>query len=375
MSSSTSIAPLSNPIRAGVLCESVSREAMARNLRSDPVLPLVRDDNGQVIKFGKVLASQGDAVVGVEKAVANFEAETNEKMVFEVTESFADEAEAVLDNVEMLETVLPPAAAVVVLDVEVERVVEVAVESVLEVTVDRFVMEKVEMFVDDFLDRMDKNIDVAVDRVLDETVDRSVLEAVHNVIDQAANRDIVDEVVNEAPGLPPGAAVGDGAASPGSAKLLKAGSGSAVAGSEISSVSPPRARKVAVSNPEHSSEKIESGGRIIKYKNFTIEFPEGTEYEGGRILFCYDKSCRHEAKNICENIEDYFVKLDDKCSLDHTCLGRVKSVTKDKYKHVMQPTANGFPRAIGDFLAAIGDGCVLASGYTEVDLDKLPINQ
>ena len=212
------------PIRAGVLCEPVSREALARvqlNLRSDPVLPLGRDDNGQVIKFGKVLASQGDTVVGVEKAVASVEAETIEKMVFEVTESFADEADAVLDNVEMLETVLPPAAAVVVLDVEVERVVEVAVESVLEVTVDRFVMEKVEMFVDNFLDRMDKNIDVAVDRVLDETVDRSVLEAVHNAIDQAAYRDIVDEVVNEAPGLPPGAAVGDGAASPGFGQVVK----------------------------------------------------------------------------------------------------------------------------------------------------------
>ena len=346
------------PIRAGVLCEPVSREALARvqpNLRSYPVLPLARDDNGQVIKFGKVLASQGDTVVGVEKAVASVEAETIEKMVIEVAESFADEAEAVLDkNVEMLETVLPPPAAVVVLDVEVERVVGVAVESVLEVTVDRFVMENVEMFVDNFLDRLDKNIDEAVDRVLDETVDRSVLEAVYNAIDQATNRDIVDEVVNEAPGLPPGAAVGDEAASPGSAKLLKAGSGSTVAGSDISSVSPPRARKVAVSNPEHSSEKIESGGRIIKYKNFTIEFPEGTEYEGGRILFCYDKSCRHEAKNICENIEDYFVKLDDKCILDHTCLGRAKSVTKDKYKHVMQPTANVSQKQLVIFWQQLG---------------------
>ena len=266
---------------------------------------------------------------------------------------------------------------------EVERVVDVAVESVMEGTVDMFVMENVGILVDDFLDRLDRNIDVAVDRVLIETVERSVLEAAKKAIDQAVSPitdgdvdvEIVDEVVNEGLGLPSGAAGGDETASPGVAKLLKAGSGSAVAGSDISSVSPPRARKVAISNPEHSSEKIESGGRVIKYKNFTIEFPQGTEYEGGRILFCYETSCRHELKNISENIEDYFVKLEDKCILDHTCLGRVKSVNKDKYEHVMQPTANGFPKAIGDFLAAIGDGCVLASGYTEVDLDKLPSNQ
>ena len=48
---------------------------------------------------------------------------------------------------------------------------------------------------------------------------------------------------------------------------------------------------------------------------------------------------------------------------------------KNKYQHVMQPTANGFPKAISDFLAKVGDGCVLATDYTEVDLDKLPSNQ
>ena len=54
---------------------------------------------GHIIKFGKVLASQGDKVVDVEKAVAS----------------------GVSENVEMVETILPP-PAVVVLDVEVERV-------------------------------------------------------------------------------------------------------------------------------------------------------------------------------------------------------------------------------------------------------------
>ena len=158
------------------------------------------------------------------------------------------------------------------------------------------------------------------------------------------------------------------------AKLLKAESGSAVPASEISSVSPPRARKVAVTNSEQSSE-IKSGGNIIKFKYFTIAFPKGTEYKDGRILFCYDKSCRHEPKNISETIEDYFVKLEDKCILDHTCLGRVKSVIVDKWQHVIQPTANGFPRKIGHLLAEVGDGCVLGTGFTEVDLDKLPSSE
>ena len=316
---------LGNPITGETL--RVSRDKLS--FSREPVDPPVRDENGKVILFGRVLR---DVEKEVDKAV--------------------DKA---MSRVE----VLPP-PAVVVLDVEVERMVEVAVLSVLEVTVDKFVMENVGMFVDDFLKRLDGNIDVAVARVLDETVERNVLEAVHEAIDQAV--------------APPGADGGDEAASPGVAKLLKAGSGSAVAGSDISSVSPPRARKVAVSNPEHNSEK-NCEGRIIKYKNFTIEFPEGTEYEGGRIIFCYDKSCRHEPKNISENIEDYFVKLEEKCILDHTCLGRVKSVIKDKYQHVMQPTANGYPKAVGDFLAEVGDGCVLATDYTEVDLDKLPSNQ
>ena len=47
----------------------------------------------------------------------------------------------------------------------------------------------------------------------------------------------------------------------------------------------------------------------------------------------------------------------------------------DKWQHVIQPTANGFPRKIGHFLAEVGDGCVLATDFTEVDLDKLPSSE
>ena len=292
---------LGNPITGETL--RVSRDKLS--FSREPVDPPVRDENGKVILFGRVLR---DVEKEVDKAV--------------------DKA---MSRVE----VLPP-PAVVVLDVEVERMVEVAVLSVLEVTVDKFVMENVGMFVANFLDRLDKNIDEAVDRVLKETVDRSVLEAVHEAFDQAAaptadeatdqtvilpaavdsvegqvGLESMDEAVNEDSSMTVSDnGAGDEAASPGVAKLLKAESGSAVPASEICSFSPPRVRKVAISNSEQSSE-IKSGGNFIKFKNVTIAFPKGTEYEDGRILFCYDKSCRHEQKNMSENIEDYFVKLED----------------------------------------------------------------
>ena len=135
------------------------------------------------------------------------------------------------------------------------------------------------------------------------------------------------------------------------AKLLKDGSGSAVSYSEGCSVSPPRARKVAAAKPEQDSQQS-SGKRVFKFKTFDVAFPNATEHEGGRILFCFDKSCTHESKNrnVCESVEDYFLLMEDKCILDHNCLGRVKSLTLDKHEHMLKPAANGYPRRIGDLL-------------------------
>ena len=62
--------------RAAVLAGPVTEQALSRvqlSLRMDPVVPPVRDDEGKVIKFGKVLAPQFDSVVS--KAVDRVEEE------------------------------------------------------------------------------------------------------------------------------------------------------------------------------------------------------------------------------------------------------------------------------------------------------------
>ena len=156
------------------------------------------------------------------------------------------------------------------------------------------------------------------------------------------------------------------------AKLSRGESGSAVASKEISSVSPPRPRKVAVAKSVSSSEPSGSQGngkeRFIKFRNFDVAFNDGTENGGGRLLFCYESSCHHNSKNIFESVEDYFLPMEDECTLSHNCLGRVKCVALDMFEHLGK---SGHSVELGNLLAKAGDGCVVNSGYTEVDLDKL----
>ena len=143
-------------------------------------------------------------------------------------------------------------------------------------------------------------------------------------------------------------------------KLFRSESGSAVPSSESSSTSPPRARKVAAP----SSEQNVHEGRYIRYKHFDIAFNDGTEDGGGRIIFCYDKSCNHCKNNLCENVKDYFLAKDDECTLGYNCLGRVKCVAADKVKHLV---ASGNSRDLEVLLARAGDGCVVNSGFTVVE--------
>ena len=226
---------------------------------------------------------------------------------------------------------------------------------------------------------LEKEIDRAVVRVEDETVTRVFEETVCRYLDETA----VDRVEqgDEGRHLASPAGVQDvlpaGSDSGGvGAKHLKADSGSAVASSDSVSDSPPRARKVAVSFSDKSSEQFvrreSSGERFIRYKTFDIAFRDGAKYDGGKILFCFETSCAHESVNSSENIEDYFDVIGAGCMVNHACLGRVRCVLPDKMEHILKPTANGYPKKIGEFLAELGDACVVGSTFTKVDRDNLP---
>ena len=65
---------------------------------------------------------------------------------------------------------------------------------------------------------------------------------------------------------------------------------------------------------------------------------------------------------------DYFLAMEDECTLEHNCLGRVKCVAADKVKHLV---TSGNSRELEVLLAKAGDGCVVNSGFTVVDRDRL----
>ena len=103
------------------------------------------------------------------------------------------------------------------------------------------------------------------------------------------------------------------------------------------------------------------------YHNFDIAFNDRTEDGGGRIIFCFDESCKHYKTNLCENVEDYFLAMEDECTLEHNCLGRVKCVAADKTKHLLTSGNSREPKVL---LAKAGDGCVVHSGFTVVDRER-----
>ena len=208
------------------------------------------------------------------------------------------------------------------------------------------------IFVGEAVGRFEREIlDIFVDETLDKELDKGVggLETVGTPSSMEVE---VSEKSDEIPFCGAGA------------KHIRSETGSAIPSSESSSISPPRARKVAAP----SSGQNESEGRYIRYKHFDIAFNDGTEDGGGRIIFCYDKSCHHYRTNLCENVEDYFLAMEDECTLQHNCLGRVKCVAADKIKHLLTP---GNSRELEVLLAKAGDGCVVHSGFTVVDRERL----
>ena len=61
--------------------------------------------------------------------------------------------------------------------------------------------------------------------------------------------------------------------------------------------------------------------------------------------------------------------MENACTLKHNCLGRVICVASDKLEHWIN---NGTCIELCNLLAKEGDGCVVSSGFTEIDLNNLP---
>ena len=306
--------------RPGVLREPVTKEALLRvqlSLRLDPVLPPVRDENGKVIKFGKVLQPQ----------VAKIVNETVSRIEKDIIEQQVEVEGNDLDKV-------------------VARVEEDTLDEMLEETV---------LYVNKAV-----IVENAVAKVEDDIVVKLLEDAVGICEIDAVKLSSMEVQLSE--DCEGSAVCGAGA------KLARSGSGAAVPASECSSVSPPRARKVAASKPGPSLGEL-SGGRIWRYKYFDVAFNDGTEHGGGSIMFCFDRSCHYhsENRNVCEKVEDYFIFMEDACTMEHNCLGRVMCVATDKLDHCFK---GGRSKELSDLLSKEGDGCVMATGFTEVDVDK-----
>ena len=159
----------------------------------------------------------------------------------------------------------------------VDRVVDKAVDKVENEIVEMLMKEIIGMCVDETIEKyVDEAVEEAVDRVVEETLVYLVNEAVSKSVEKEVDL------------IPLGAAVEDLAHGPG-AKHIRFESGSAVPSNDSSSVSPPRARKVAAAKPESGPEKgsisfeqnVGEEGRYIKYKSFDIVLDDGTEHGGG----------------------------------------------------------------------------------------------
>ena len=208
-----------------------------------------------------------------------------------------------------------------------------------------------DIFVEEAVGRVEREIwDVFVDETLDKELDKGL--GMLETVGTPSSMEV--EVSEKSDEFPVGAGV----------KHSRSETGSAIPSSESSSISPPRARKVAAP----SSGQNKSEGRCIRYKHFDIAFNDGTEDGGGRIIFCSDKSCNHYKTNLSDNVEDYFLVMEDEYTLEHICLGRVKLVAVDKIKDLLIP---GNSRELEVLLAKAGDGCVVNAGFTVVDQDSL----
>ena len=102
------------------------------------------------------------------------------------------------------------------------------------------------------------------------------------------------------------------------------------------------------------------GKQIHPYKWFDIAIEDGTENGGGRVMFW----------NFLKlfAVEDYFLLMDERCSLSHNCAGRVKGVRLDMMKNVLifNEPSDRDSKSIANLLTHVGDGCVIDTGDGEV---------
>eukprot|EP00092_Neocalanus_flemingeri_P048884 GFUD01055985.1.p1 GENE.GFUD01055985.1~~GFUD01055985.1.p1 ORF type:complete len:219 (+),score=63.25 GFUD01055985.1:129-785(+) len=85
---------------------------------------------------------------------------------------------------------------------------------------------------------------------------------------------------------------------------------------------------------------------------------DGTEEGGGRLEFGFG------GKKFPTKVSDYFSLLEEKCSVTHSCSGRVKGVRQELLEAVITP-ASGVERDIADLLNKCGDGHISDWGWKE----------
>ena len=85
------------------------------------------------------------------------------------------------------------------------------------------------------------------------------------------------------------------------------------------------------------------------------------EDRGGRIKFGFKE------KNFSKEIDDFFLKFEDECSLPHKCFGRIKAVSFDMRNLEVEPWAMGYDAMnIIGLLEKYSDGHIIDSGCREV---------
>ena len=81
---------------------------------------------------------------------------------------------------------------------------------------------------------------------------------------------------------------------------------------------------------------------------------------GGTIEFGF------QDKKFCKEVEDYFLPFEDKCTLLHSCAGRVMGVLAHVRDQVVKAPVHD-PRDIVDLVERYGDAHISDCGWREVD--------
>ena len=107
--------------------------------------------------------------------------------------------------------------------------------------------------------------------------------------------------------------------------------------------------------------------------NFVMWFEVGIEGKdpmdqdeedwGGKVEFGFAD------KEFPQEVEDYFVQFEDKCTLPHSCIGRVMGVLQNVRGNVVKAPEFD-PRNIVDLVERYGDAHINDCGWREVDSEE-----